>query len=627
LNRVQRRTGYLVSVVAAALMMLALPASSSAAVTCNFTGTTVDIDITAGGAQFPQVSTSGSNIVVTDAGTPLSCGTTPTLTTVDTITIDEVDPNLNSQVNISVPDSGFGPGATAEPTGTSEIEFDIELGGETVQDSIGITGLEGVDHIRAGVLSPGVNGVNLNPPEAGGPDGDDVRMTGIESFNPSIAWSFETDQNIVDATGGPEFTGPLVSPTGVMNFSGGGGPDRLAGGDQANFIGAGEGDDLVISGRGLDNADGEDGVDTISYVRATSAVTMTINQAGADTGGGGFDDLATFENIVGSPFGDNLTGDGGANDVVPGDGADNAFLLGANDTFNSLDETADTIDCGDGGADSGIADPVGVDTVTNCESVNRPPETTGVNGPSLTNDPTPLYGLTANEPSTFEFRADGGGFSPCAADCEVSSLTDGTHQLAFRATDATPLVEQTPEPREVTVDTAAPETQIDSGPADGATLDGDAATFGFSSEAGASFECALDAGAFEDCASPIALDGLGSGSHDFRVRAVDAAGNVDGTPAARTFTVPQSVVEDREAPDSLITKVKVKGDNAKVRFTANERGSRFSCRLDRKKFKPCTSPKRYRNLDDGRHRVFVLATDAAGNQEPKAAKAKFKIED
>ena len=39
----------------------------------------------------------------------------------------------------------------------------------------------------------------------------------------------------------------------------------------------------------------------------------------------------------------------------------------------------------------------------------------------------------------------------------------------------------------------------------------------------------------------------------------------------------------------------------------------------------CTSPKRYRNLKDGKHRMFVLATDPAGNEDDKAAKAKFRI--
>ncbi len=83
--------------------------------------------------------------------------------------------------------------------------------------------------------------------------------------------------------------------------------------------------------------------------------------------------------------------------------------------------------------------------------------------------------------------------------------------------------------------------------------------------------------------------------------------------------------QDRDPPDGRIRKVKVKGDGVKVYFRSDEEPSTFQCRLDKRRFKPCTSPKRYRNLREGKHRVFVLATDAAGNKDDKAAKAKFKV--
>jgi Ca2+-binding RTX toxin-like protein len=85
-------------------------------------------------------------------------------------------------------------------------------------------------------------------------------------------------------------------------------------------------------------------------------------------------------------------------------------------------------------------------------------------------------------------------------------------------------------------DTTPPETTIDSGPSDTITVD--SATFEFSSsEPNSTFECSLDGGGFASCTSPKAYGGLSNGSHTFEVRATDAAGNSDATPASRTWTV------------------------------------------------------------------------------------------
>jgi streptogramin lyase len=103
-----------------------------------------------------------------------------------------------------------------------------------------------------------------------------------------------------------------------------------------------------------------------------------------------------------------------------------------------------------------------------------------------------------------------------------------------------PIVSQTPTPP---VDTAAPETTITSGPADGADAKG-SATYAFaSSEAGSSFRCraydasgnpALVTARFTPCASPVTVPQPSQPQiQAFEVRAVDAAGNADPTPAVR----------------------------------------------------------------------------------------------
>jgi parallel beta-helix repeat protein len=89
-------------------------------------------------------------------------------------------------------------------------------------------------------------------------------------------------------------------------------------------------------------------------------------------------------------------------------------------------------------------------------------------------------------------------------------------------------------------DTTPPQTSIASGPA--ATTTSATATFTFTAnETGATFECALDGAAFAACASPQSYNQLSPGGHTFAVRAIDAAGNADPTPAGHTWTITPAV--------------------------------------------------------------------------------------
>jgi acid phosphatase type 7 len=90
-----------------------------------------------------------------------------------------------------------------------------------------------------------------------------------------------------------------------------------------------------------------------------------------------------------------------------------------------------------------------------------------------------------------------------------------------------------------TADTTPPDTTITSGPS--GTVRSTSASFSFTStESGSTFECRLDGGTFGACSSPKAYASLADGSHTFAVRATDAAGNTDATPATRTWTVQTS---------------------------------------------------------------------------------------
>ena len=88
----------------------------------------------------------------------------------------------------------------------------------------------------------------------------------------------------------------------------------------------------------------------------------------------------------------------------------------------------------------------------------------------------------------------------------------------------------------VTIDLTAPETTITAQPANPSGSASATFTFG-STDATASFEASLDGAAYAAATSPVSFTGLADGPHTFAVRAIDAAGNVDATPASYTWTV------------------------------------------------------------------------------------------
>ncbi|MCL4830278.1 MAG: tandem-95 repeat protein [Caldilinea sp.] len=121
------------------------------------------------------------------------------------------------------------------------------------------------------------------------------------------------------------------------------------------------------------------------------------------------------------------------------------------------------------------------------------------------------------------------------------------------------------------------------------------------------FECQLDGGVFEPCFSPWRYDGLSKGAHHFRVRAIDAAGNVDLTPASYSWTVNASVL------DATLTSAPANPSTQRsASFAFTGAGVGFECSLDGAPFAPCTSPQVYDGLAYGMHTFQVRARNAAG---------------
>jgi hypothetical protein len=175
-------------------------------------------------------------------------------------------------------------------------------------------------------------------------------------------------------------------------------------------------------------------------------------------------------------------------------------------------------------------------------------------------------------------------------------------------------------------DCAAPETSI-TGPT--STADNTPTFTLASTDAGSTFECAVDAGAFGPCTSPFTTPVLALGAHTVRARATDLGGNVDASPASASVTVvaPQT---PPAAPETTITrqpraKVITRHRLVAVRFEfSSPSAATFECTLDGAAFAPCTSPATV-EVAKGRHTFRVRSRDVNGIYDPTPASVTFKV--
>ena len=71
------------------------------------------------------------------------------------------------------------------------------------------------------------------------------------------------------------------------------------------------GNDILIGRAGADALFGGDGLDAASYATASAAVRVDLGSPGVNTGDAAGDTYDLIENLIGSPFGDNLAGNSG----------------------------------------------------------------------------------------------------------------------------------------------------------------------------------------------------------------------------------------------------------------------------------------------------------------------------
>jgi Ca2+-binding RTX toxin-like protein len=212
----------------------------------------------------------------------------------------------------------------------------VELrgGGDSVFAGDGndlIKGGEGEDAELSG--GSGINTLSFDDGRTGG--GTAVVYPFGNGFPPD---SEDTFYNISVLEGGPgadNLTFKGLGGGGTLR--GGGGADLLTlttagtifGGAGADTITGSDSDDMLRGGPDGDTFTGGGGTDTVSYDDQTAPVTVTIGAGSGDDGNaadgapGARDNVGgDVEKIVGSPFGDTLSGNAIVNLLLGGDGAD-----------------------------------------------------------------------------------------------------------------------------------------------------------------------------------------------------------------------------------------------------------------------------------------------------------------
>jgi hypothetical protein len=420
-------------------------------------------------------------------------------------------------------------------------------------------------------------------------------------------------------------------PTAGRVFFGGGG--GAGDGNNGGAGGGGRGGGLVVL---LSNAVAGDG-----SIRSNGVNGTNTSAGGNDApgGGGAGGTILIQSTTLANTLSLAATGGLGANQTIagneaegPGGGGSGGFIAtsggavtltvtgGNNGTTNSGAVTEFIAN----GATRGAPGNAGaLNGIVSCIDTTVPDTTIPTTEPNPTNDPTGDFVFASNEPgATFECRIDGGAWGPCPSTYSTPSLPDGTHTIEVRAIDPVGNVDPTPATYTWVIDTAPPDTTIltaEPNPTNDPTGD-----FAFgSNEMNVTYECSLDGGPYVPCPQMYSTMSLPDGTHTINVRAIDAAGNVDPTPATYTWEV------DTMPPDTLIVTAEPNPTNDNTGdfvFGSNEMNVTYECSLDGGAYVPCPMNYSTMALPDGTHTLNVRAIDAAGNVDPTPAMYTWEVD-
>ncbi len=278
--------------------------------------------------------------------------------------VDSIDAGAGNDLLVGGADAdsleGGAGNDTASYTGSltdvsASLATGLGSGGDAAGDQYfnieNLTGGDGNDNLtgdaNTNILSGGTGDDSLS-----GGAGDDILIGGIggdmldggsdlitgdtASYAGSVA---DVSASLATGTGsGGDAAGDLYFN--IENLTGGAGNDTLSGDINSNILSGGAGDDILIGGLGSDILDGGIGAgDTVSYTSSGTAIDASlVTNNGSD--GTDTDTFIDIENLIGSSYGDTLSGDGNDNVLTGGAGADVLNGGAGNDTASYADAGA-----------------------------------------------------------------------------------------------------------------------------------------------------------------------------------------------------------------------------------------------------------------------------------------------
>jgi hypothetical protein len=306
--------------------------TAQAATTCSFANSVLNVRMTEHNDSAWLRTLDGTTIGVAGKYGPVACsGISPTRWNTGTVLVVDESDNVatptgndgDTTVRIQDPHT-FAPGTVAEPfPGDAEIEFlvDTKAGDDTLA----------AEHSQTRIVA-GNGGLSWTLD-------DDADVVGMP-FDRVVLYGGD----FVDSFNGQggNGTGDPLSIAKEFSLHGGRGTDRLRGSDIPagdtidggagdDHVRGGLGDDTISGGAGDDEIDGEVGMDMVRFPETSAGVTVDLGETGPQATGAGTDTFTGVENVVGTPFADELSGSAAVNLLDGGDGDDTLEGAGAAD--------------------------------------------------------------------------------------------------------------------------------------------------------------------------------------------------------------------------------------------------------------------------------------------------------